>query len=288
MKGNSVRIQQHTFYTSDLRISAQQCGAQGRETLLAVHGWQDNSASFIPLFSALEGINCIALDLPGHGQSDWRDAQAHYYFIDYVDDLYQVISMNYQQPIHLVGHSMGAMVITLFAASFPSLVKSLTLIDGIGFVTTPAQETTSQLRHAILMRARTRAKESKHRVFANLTELINKRMQVSDLSFESCRLLMERNSLIDSTGVKLTIDPKLKHHSGFRFDQAQSQAVCREVQMPVNLILAESGLEQMKTALEMYGSEFKELNVFHIEGGHHCHMDNPIAVAQVLQGIIDT
>ena len=282
-----MRVEQQTFYTSELKICAQQCGDNRGETLLAVHGWQDNSASFLPLFASLSGINCIALDLPGHGQSDWRHSQAHYYFIDYVDDLYQVISKNYLQPIHLVGHSMGAMVISLFAACFPSMVKSLTLIDGIGFVTTPAEETASQLRDAILMRERTRSKKIKQRAFKNLTELINKRLQISDLSFESCRLLMERNSIVDSTGIKLTIDPKLKHHSGFRFDLAQSKAVCEEVQLPVNLILADSGFEQMKAAYQYYGPEYKELNVFNVEGGHHCHMDNPTAVAQVLQQIID-
>ena len=42
---------------------------------IAIHGRLDNAASFLgigPLFAAA-GIELVALDLPGHGKSSWKD-----------------------------------------------------------------------------------------------------------------------------------------------------------------------------------------------------------------------
>ena len=118
-------------------------------TILALHGWQDNSNSFLPLMEQLCEHNWYAIDFPGHGKSSWRNEQAHYYFVDYVDDVFNVIKQIETEKVLIVGHSMGAMVANLFAACFPERVLGVIAIEGLACVTTPDSHVVKQLRKAI-------------------------------------------------------------------------------------------------------------------------------------------
>ena len=51
-------------------IGALRTGRAGAPKLLALHGWLDNAASFLPLLPYLGEFELVALDLPGHGGSE--------------------------------------------------------------------------------------------------------------------------------------------------------------------------------------------------------------------------
>lgn len=98
------------FNLHDYRLGAIEVSDQSStETVLFLHGWLDNAASFEPLIDEMAKLNSslryIALDLPGHGHS--THAKSGFYpFHDYLDVLSQVIA-ELKTPVHLVGHSMG-------------------------------------------------------------------------------------------------------------------------------------------------------------------------------------
>ena len=65
----------------------------GKEVVIALHGWLDNANSYLPmLHNATLNHTWYCVDFPGHGLSDWRNKDAHYYFIDYIDDIYMLLN----------------------------------------------------------------------------------------------------------------------------------------------------------------------------------------------------
>lgn len=76
--------------------------------------------------------HCVALDLPGHGQSDRGDASLslQHQAVAYVDGLAAQMGGG---PAHLVGLSLGGAVMGRVAAKSPALTRSLTLIEPVYF-----------------------------------------------------------------------------------------------------------------------------------------------------------
>ncbi len=250
----------------------------GTEPVIAIHGWQDNCHSFLPMMQHLEnGLDWLAVDLPGHGHSDWRGPDAHYYFVDYVDDLLQIMDAQRIERCHLVGHSMGAMIISLFAACFPDRVKSLTLIDGIGIITTAEDETAQQLKRAIVQRTRDRGRAA--RVYPDIATLTAVRAAAGNLAEPEAHLLMTRNALTTAEGVSNRCDPRLKFPSGFRFSPMQAKGALKNLAAPSLLIRGDRGLAMLEMQLADYGHLYPQLKVETVPGGHHCHMENPAQAA---------
>ncbi|MCQ8878348.1 alpha/beta hydrolase [Pseudoalteromonas shioyasakiensis] len=246
---------------------------EGKEVVIALHGWLDNCYSFRPMLEhATLNATWYCIDFPGHGRSDWRSNDAHYYFVDYVDDVYNLIAELGVEKVHLVGHSMGAMVAGLFASCFAEKVISVTLIEGIGVITTPSEDVVKQLRQAITKRYELRNRTA--RSYSSKQQIYKARALSTDLPMNLIALLMQRNLIETDTGVSLRTDPKLKNHSGFRFDEAQCIAIIKEINVPCQLIIGEQGYPFVTENLVKYSNYFNGLNVVKVPGGHHCHMQS--------------
>lgn len=70
------------------------------------------------------GFTPIAVDLPGHGGSEGEPSSSAKGYAGWL--LAYLVTLG--TPVHLVGHSMGALVVLEAAAARPDLVRSVTLI----------------------------------------------------------------------------------------------------------------------------------------------------------------
>ena len=246
----------------------------GQEIVVYLHGWQDNGNSFLPLQPFTNPAQRhIAVDFLGHGRSDWKSPDSYYYFIDYVYDLKCFLEALEIETCHLVGHSMGAMVANLFAACYPKRCDSLALIEGIGIVCSSESQTQQQLINAFT--SRDKLNTAKPRAYDSLEVLAKVRAKVGDIDSEAAKILMQRNTQATSQGVELLTDPRLKHHSGFRYSLPQAKAALGNINTATLFIAAEQGFNMITGQLNQFRGCFSDLSIEKVPGGHHCHMENP-------------
>lgn len=74
------------------------------------------------------GLPALALDLPGHGDSSWRDDAAYVARV-LAPDVVTAIEAWTTGPQTLVGHSLGGLTGAAVAASRPDLVEHLVIVD---------------------------------------------------------------------------------------------------------------------------------------------------------------
>jgi pimeloyl-ACP methyl ester carboxylesterase len=113
----------------------------GKTPLVMVHGWMDVAASWQFVVDAFEADHyVIAPDWRGYGLTEVPQAD-NYWFPDYLADLDFLLDHYVQdQPVDLVGHSMGGNVVMFYAGSRPERIRKLVNLEGFGMAASkPAQ-----------------------------------------------------------------------------------------------------------------------------------------------------
>lgn len=120
-------------------------GKPGAPQLFLLHGWMDVAASFQFLADALRGDwHVIAPDWRGFGETDRPTrypGTSSYWFPDYLADLEGLL--DHYAPrgaVNLVGHSMGANAVCLYAGIRPERVRRVVDLEGFGMTATRAAQ----------------------------------------------------------------------------------------------------------------------------------------------------
>lgn len=100
-------------------------------TVICAHGAFDHGRMFDDLAPRLadDGWHVVTYDARGHGNSG-RLTSGHSWEPMVVD--LAVLARSFGEPVGLIGHSMGASVVTQVAATFPELVRWAVNLDGLG------------------------------------------------------------------------------------------------------------------------------------------------------------
>jgi pimeloyl-ACP methyl ester carboxylesterase len=260
-------------------------GAAAVPRVLALHGWLDNAASFVPLAPHLHGIELVAPDLPGHGRSVHLPAGADYSFAGAVNDVLDIADALGWECFSLLGHSMGAGIGSLVAAACPQRIERFVAIEALGALAETPERTVLRMREAV---AATRALRKRLRVFADIDSAIRARMQANALSEPVARLLVERGLVSVEAGEQpgghvWSSDPRLTLPTMLRPTESQVRDLVAGITCPTRVIYADPAQPYLPDALRRERAALLPRGgMVVLPGGHHLHMENPRAVAAAI------
>ena len=203
--------------------------------VLCLHGWMDNAATFFPLSMRLPGLDLVALDLIGHGHSDHRHPSANYYFMENLPDVDVALDALGWESCHLVGHSMGGAIASLYAAAAPERVRSLVMLDALGPFNEPANKYVTRLRKALRS---SRAAVRRKRSYASIDEMIKHRQTNTDLADEPTRMICERSAKRVDNHYEWTNDPALHWVSPILMTEEQALEYLAGITVPALSLIA--------------------------------------------------
>lgn len=245
--------------------------------VLCLHGWLDNAASFLPLACAARvPMRLFALDLPGHGHSE--HSPGHYRLADTMIRVVELLDVLGWDDCHLVGHSLGACVAPLLAASVPERILSLFLIDAIGPPTEPPSAIVDRLRRA----TQTREPHRTNRRFADPAAAVEARRRAVRMASHSARLIVERQLVRDGSDWTWRFDPTLREPTPVYLTEGQVRAILRAAECPAALVVASDGYLRGRDGIDGRCEVMSRLDRFDVAGHHHVHMDRPASIAAIL------
>ena len=190
--------------------------------VLALHGWLDNAASFLPLAPYLRGFDLVALDLPGHGRSAHLPPGAEYSFSVAIGAVLDAADALGWDRFHLLGHSMGAGIASMVAAACPERIERLAVIEMLGALAEAPEHTASRMREAVAAQRLVAGKRL--RVFPDIDTAVRARLHAgrvpgSGLDEALLRLLVERGVTPVAGGYAWSSDQRLTLPSLSRADR---------------------------------------------------------------------
>jgi pimeloyl-ACP methyl ester carboxylesterase len=269
------------------RVAGLRTGTPSGLKVLALHGWLDNAASFLPLAEQLPMLDIAMVDLPGHGFSDHLPLTTPYTTPQAIVQTLAIADALGWERFVLLGHSMGAAIASLVAAVAGERVQALVSIEALGGLAAPANETVQRLRAHVDAAMKLDAKQL--RVFPDLAAPVRARMMVNQLSESSARLLVERGVQPVEGGWTWRSDPRLMLPTAVRMTEDQVCDVVSTIQCPVQVIYATPAQpyfpepERSQRAALLPDGRLQTL-----AGHHHVHMDDPQAVASIIVDFIAT
>ncbi len=109
--------------------------AATRRLALLLHGFMDAAGTWEQVVPALTGagFTVAAPHLRGFGDGPRVGLGGYYHFVDYIFDVADLVdALSGDAKVHVVGHSMGGTIASLYAGSFPERVAGLALLEGTG------------------------------------------------------------------------------------------------------------------------------------------------------------
>ena len=266
-------VQERTFANNGIQLAAKEWGQAGDVPVIALHGWLDNANSFDRMLPFLQGLHVIALDSAGHSRSGFRSADSGYDIWQDIADVVAVAEQMDWDRCGLLGHSRGAIIAALVAATFPERVTRSMLIDGYFPVPNKPQDAAAQIAKAISDNRRFGALSPS--AFARYEDAVQARINgFVPLQPEAAAILAERGVVESEGKFYWHNDQRLKAASTIKFSKEQYQSFLTSISSPMLLIQAENSLFSEYHGQPEVMEWVPHLEVVSMQGSHHLHLED--------------
>jgi pimeloyl-ACP methyl ester carboxylesterase len=264
-------VEEGEFEHCGQNIVYQRWGDRAGKRVIAMHGWLDNAASFEIIAPMLHDIDLVVMDQIGHGYSDHRALPAGYNIWDDLLDILALADHLEWSRFSLLGHSRGAMISWLLAATQPERIEQLIAIDGLIPMAAKAEDAAQQLANHLNDSRRIASKRIPS--FANLADMIQARSKATGFSAAASVRIVKRGHRLDDDGLyRWRNDPRLMMASAFKLTAQHIDEISAAIRCPVFVILAKQGLGSLDDYLAAF-NHIERVEHVVIDGGHHCHME---------------
>ena len=255
-------------------IHWQTWGDKRNKPVLALHGWLDNSESFIKLAPQLDGMFIVAIDMAGHGYSDHRPWPGSYNIWDDLIDILALADHFGWDKFSLLGHSRGAIIAALFAASQPERVEKLILLDGIIPGPAKVEDTAKQLGRYLTQHSLRAEKASPS--YQQFDDAMNARCKAANMTALTAKPILDRGLVQGNDRLwRWRSDPRLTMDSAVKFSIEQIDAYVKAISCPALLLLANEGIAKHETFVAMLAG-WSNIEKIQFDGSHHFHLE-PVA-----------
>jgi len=265
-------------------------GAPPARKLVLLHGWMDVSASFQFLVDELaRDWLVLAPDWRGFGLT--QTPQDGYWFADYVADLDALVdALAGDEPVVVVGHSLGGNVALAWAAARPVRASHVISLDAFGIPADPPARAPDRLRRWLdaLRDAPAFAPYASLAAVADRLQKTNPRLPRDKAEFLAGHWA---EALPDGTA-RLRADPRHKRPFPTLARLEEMNALWAAIEVPVLWVVAAqshiaSWAAQGGDAQAELARRFAHLRhgrLAHVENaGHMLHHDQPAAVARLIE-----
>lgn len=268
-------------------------GEPGAPMLFMVHGWMDVSASFQFVVDQLsQDWHVIAPDLRGFGLTS--ASTDTYWFADYLADL-DAILRHYAPTgeLNLLGHSMGANVVSMYAGIYPERVRRLIDLEGFGLPATSPEQAPKRYRKWLAELT----EPPQLRDYADLAA-VAARLQKTNPCLEQDKALWlaQHWSRLNSAGrYEILGDPVHKQTNPVLFRVEEFLACWAQITAPVLWMEAEhtdvwnwmgpkpAAREEIDRRLAVIPKLEKAMIA---DAGHMLHHDQPALLAQLIEAFL--
>jgi len=264
-----------------VEYSVNEWGDTDAPLIFYLHGWADTGSTLQFVVDAMTGgWRVVAPDWRGFGRTG--HCAAGYWFPDYLADLHALLEhYSPNDPVALVGHSMGGNIVSLYAGAMPERVRALINIEGFGLPNSDPLDAPGRFRNWIESGGRSQT-FSNYRGFESLARKIRKRspgISEAQADFVARQWAQE---LRDGC-VGLRADPTHKLPNPILYRRAEAEACWAQIDAATLLVYGDqspyAGPSGSPASLPFPNSE-----IFGVAGvGHMIHFEAPQVLAERIE-----